>query len=86
MMQDLHVMFYTKFINNKKRYEQTGVYLGYISNDIEEIKNKGKEIASSDNNIVICKIFKLCNSIDSITIDALEYFENFGNLLNNVKE
>lgn len=85
-MQDLNIMFYAKFIHNKKYYEQSGVYLGYIGEDIEEIKNKGREIVASNNGVVICKIFKLCNSIDSIAIDALEYFENFCNLLNNSKD
>lgn len=87
MIQNQYAMFYARFVSNKKKsYEQSGVFLGCIGSDVEEIKNMGRNIASSDDNMIICKIFKLCDSIDSLSIDALEYFENFGNSLNNVKD
>lgn len=79
-------MFYAKFrATKKKKYEQYGVFLGGIGEDIEAIKLQGKAISNACEDIVICKIFKAYTTIDSLAMDALEYFENFCNSLNNSK-
>jgi hypothetical protein len=84
MISDSYAMYYSKFVQNKKKvYEQSDVYFGCLSDDIEELKNRGREISSLENDIVICKIFKIHDSLDSMSIDALEYFENFCNALND---
>jgi hypothetical protein len=79
-------MFYAKFKSTKKKkYEQSGVFLGGIGSDIDAIKVQGKNIASNCDDVVICKIFKIYTTMDSLAMDAFEYFENFCNSLNKTK-
>ncbi len=84
-----YVMFYAMFTSDRKRnVKSNGTFFGSCSTDVLELKTIGKEIAKENPSlIVIPKIFKLNDYLDSISIDAEEYFENFGEKLQdtNVK-
>jgi len=77
-----HVLFYAKYsIDRKKNIKHIGTYFG-DAGEVDEIKNIGIELRRSDPSLIIIpKIYKLDDSLDAISLDAQEYFETFGQKL-----
>jgi len=75
------VLFYAQFtIDRKKKVKNHGTFFGDYSHDLIAIKKRGVEITKNFPQIItIQKIFELTDTLDSIALDAQEYFEDFGN-------
>lgn len=73
-----HTLFYAKYsIDRKKNVKLLGTFFGDIGNH-DELKIIGREIVLSDPSVItVPKIYPLKDSIDSISLDAQEYFEEF---------
>jgi hypothetical protein len=81
------VLFYAKYsIDRKKQVKHLGTFFG-DSGDAEEVKNTGIEIRKRDASIIVIpKIYKLVDTLDSLSLNAQEFFEDFGNKLQEQQE
>ena len=79
------ILFYGKYsVDRKRNIKSHGTFFGAAGEDVEEIRQKGIEIAQEHPNlIVIPKMFTLDDTLDSVALDAQEHFEQFGEKLQN---
>lgn len=81
------VLFYAKYsIDRKKQVKHLGTFFG-DAGDAEVVKNTGIEIRKKDASIIVIpKIYKLEDTLDTLSLDAQEFFEQFGNKLQEQQE
>lgn len=82
-----YVLFYAKYsVDRKKQVKHLGTFFG-DAGDVEEVKNIGIEMRKNDPSIIIIpKIYKLNDTLDTISLNAQEYFEEFGQKLQQQQE
>jgi len=81
------VLFYAKYsIDRKKQVKHIGTYFG-DSGTVEDVKKLGINIRKVDTTVIIIpKIYDFNNTLDTIALDAQEYFEQFGRKLQEQQE
>lgn len=81
------ILFYGKYsIDRKRNIKNHGTYFGAASDDLEDVKKCGIRIAEEHPNLIIIpKAFHLNDTLDSVALDAMEHFEQFGEKLQNTQ-
>ena len=74
------ILFYGKYsVDRKRNVKNLGTYFGASGEVVDEVRAKGVEITQQyPNLIIIPKVFKLNDTLDSVALDAQEHFEEFG--------
>lgn len=77
------ILFYGKYsVDRKRNVRNHGTFFGAAGGDIDEIRQKGIEIAQEHPNLIIIpKTFELDDTLDSVALNAQEHFEEFGEKL-----
>ena len=81
------ILFYAKYsIDRKKQVKHIGTYFG-DSGTIDQVKKLGIDIRKKDVTVIIIpKIYDFNDTLDSLSLDAQEYFEQFGHKLQEQQE
>lgn len=81
------VLFYAKYsVDRKKQVKHIGTYFG-DTGTVDEVRKLGIDIRKKDTTVIIIpKIYDFNDTLDTLALDAQEYFEEFGKKLQEQQE